>query len=818
MVYVDVSSRKDLVALSEQHTVQYAEKTFLDGLHKRSEDIKYLGQQRSIREWANTLSTESIRAVGTDFVAFIKNYSQYDQLRLLDVNGREVVRVDNNANGPVLIPGNKLQDKSGRYYAETVARLSPGDIYMSPIDLNVEYGEIEQPIKPVLRVGLAIFDSNGKRMGAIILNYLIEDLFSRIKNIHANNDRELWLLNSEGYWLLGPEKLEWQFMYSDGEMVSFPAKYPDLWPYFRAGSKSGMANNDDGFFSYQRFGLEGIDEGGKARTWILISIVPKPVYFGFIAPNIGELIAIYIVFVLLLSGSVFSLSFKDRLRKQSESQLRERERQYRNLLDSAPDAIVIVDESGEIQLVNDEVITRFGYDREELLGANVDILVPDNTRSHHAALRDSYTRAPSVRPMGASRALFARRKDGSEFPVEISLSPSHNNGELYVTSIIRDVTERKKREEVYLQEQERYKHLVTHIPISVFRLSSGPQNKIQDANPTMINLFQADSLATLAAVPFSQLFAQKEDLVSLMNHLAAKGLVNGYEAEMVTLSGEKFFSSITAIVMREGDGGMYINSIIENISARRTQEEEINNLNQVLLGRQQELENLNRELEAFSYSVSHDLRAPLRAMDGFSQSLLRNYADVLDEQGVDRLSRIRAGAQRMAQLIDDLLMLSRISRYDVKSEEVDMGKMVHEIFDDIKSQDNPQRDVTMHVMDNLYVKADSHLLHVALTNLLSNAYKFTGHTENAEITVGVMLEKSECVYYVKDNGAGFNMDYAEKLFGAFQRLHDTHEFPGTGIGLATVQRVVHKHGGRIWADAEEGQGATFYFTLCRSVE
>jgi len=225
-----------------------------------------------------------------------------------------------------------------------------------------------------------------------------------------------------------------------------------------------------------------------------------------------------------------------------------------------------------------------------------------------------------------------------------------------------------------------------------------------------------------------------------------------------------------------------------------------------------DLEIVNKELEAFSYSVSHDLRAPLRAIDGFSQALLADHAGQLDEDGRGYLERVRGAAQRMAQLIDDLLSLSKITRAQLKRERVDLTEVAQKILTELGSRD-PERKVATRVAEGLVVQADPRLLTVMLENLLGNAWKFTSKQSAASIEVGTELRGNETVYLVRDNGAGFAMEHATKLFAPFQRLHAASDFEGTGIGLATVYRVVTRHGGRAWAEAEPGQGATFFFTL-----
>jgi signal transduction histidine kinase len=225
-----------------------------------------------------------------------------------------------------------------------------------------------------------------------------------------------------------------------------------------------------------------------------------------------------------------------------------------------------------------------------------------------------------------------------------------------------------------------------------------------------------------------------------------------------------------------------------------------------------ELEGANRELEAFSYSVSHDLRAPLRTIDGFSRILLEDYADRLDEEGEDYLGRVRAASKHMDTLIEDLLDLSRVSRGPLRREVIDLSAMARGIIQKLE-RSHPERRVRFAAQEGVVAFGDANLLAVALENLLGNAWKFTSRRDEAAIEFGAVARNGGVAYYVSDDGAGFDPRYADKLFGPFQRLHSSEEFEGTGIGLATVQRVVHRHGGRMWAEGEVGEGATFFFTL-----
>jgi PAS domain S-box-containing protein len=315
---------------------------------------------------------------------------------------------------------------------------------------------------------------------------------------------------------------------------------------------------------------------------------------------------------------------------------------------------------------------------------------------------------------------------------------------------------------------------------------------------------------------FSVLFAPDDrahgkpqrDLAEALQKGAARG-----EERRLRKDGSEYLAEVTLTAVHDRAGALVgFVAVARDLSERAGDDVAIAKLNAELEQRIAELAAANSELEAFSYSVSHDLRGPLRAIDGFSKILLEDYRERLDSQGQHYLARVRAGSQRMGHLIDDLLSMARVTRAEMRRTSVDLAQIAREVVEELRRRD-PTRRVDVVIVATAPTSGDPRLLRAALENLLGNAWKFTSKTAAARIELGVQPRAGSRAFYVRDNGAGFDMSYAHKLFVPFQRLHEQSEFEGTGIGLATVQRIIMRHGGKLWAESAPGQGATFWFTL-----
>ena len=352
-----------------------------------------------------------------------------------------------------------------------------------------------------------------------------------------------------------------------------------------------------------------------------------------------------------------------------------------------------------------------------------------------------------------------------------------------------------------------------------------------DCNPALLELFgytkeQTRKMEIKNMLGEIQNFGNLHTQHLFMKNICKNGSVSNvvfvkycknFDVELYRKDTTKMDCSISVIARRDGNDNIIgYQGIIRDITMRKQAEREIQKLNdeleQRIHQRTAELEAANKELESFAYSVSHDLRAPLRGINGFSQALLDDCADRLDDDGKHYLDRICAGTQKMGHLIDAMLSLSRVTRREMISEEVNLSDMVLGIARELREA-NPEHEVELVIREDLIVNSDSHLLGIVMENLLGNAWKFTGKITNPRIEFGMEEQEGKPVFFVRDNGVGFDMKYVDKLFTPFQRLHSEAEFPGTGIGLATVHRIIARHGGKVWAEAEEGKGATIYFML-----
>jgi PAS domain S-box-containing protein len=528
-------------------------------------------------------------------------------------------------------------------------------------------------------------------------------------------------------------------------------------------------------------------------------------------------------------------------------ELSESEKRFRTIIEQATDAIFMTDLNGNIIDTNLQACKSLGYSHDELLKLNVtdvDVLFQDKEKLasvfKNMVPNEKYT-FESVH----------RKKNGETFPVEINNSLIYLEGNMRVIGFVRDISERKENEQKIVRMSKHYQALIEKAPDGIVLIDAGGNFKyISPSARKMFGYLPTDEITGHPAE-----FTHPNDLPGVLALL--QNLMEN-PADVPTLQYrftdknnqwrwvESTFSNLLA---DPGVEAIVIN--FRDITDRKLAEEEISKLNQELeqkiIDRTNELErrsrelidneaalinlvedlNLkseelqksktqlemaNRELEAFSYSVSHDLRAPLRAISGFINILIEDYDKILDAEGRRICNVIQSNATKMGQLIDDLLSFSRLIRSEIHQSKIDMEKLVNNVLADFETfQDLSRKNIEVKSLPS--VSGDPNMLKQVWINLIGNAIKYSSKNEQAHITIGSFFENGENVFFVKDNGVGFNMEYVHKLFGVFQRLHSTSEFEGTGVGLAIVQRIIKRHGGRVWAESEAGKGAVFYFSL-----
>ncbi len=482
------------------------------------------------------------------------------------------------------------------------------------------------------------------------------------------------------------------------------------------------------------------------------------------------------------------------------------------IIASAMDGIISVDEQQRVVLFNPAAEKMFGVRMQEALGQELNRFIPERYREAHNAHVAAFGRTGvSSRHMGALGVVSGLRANGEEFPVEASISQIRVEGEKLFTVILRDISERV-RAETALRQQAR---LIDLAPVATMvRALDGTITFWSRGAESLYGWTRHEAIGRRSHDLLRTEFPM--DLESIVAELRQHGKWSG-ELRHLAKGGRR----VVVESHWQGQftpGGEVVELLESNmdITERKQVEDELRRLKDELEERVKqrtaELVASNKELEAFSYSISHDLRAPIRHIGSYIKMLQHNAGSHLDEQGQRQVRVIEAAAKRMGELIDDLLVHSRLGRTTMEEREVDLSQLVKEARQELAPL-MIDRAIEWHLEPLPHVRGDANLLRSVLVNLLSNAIKYTRERALARIEVGSYRKPEELVCFIRDNGAGFEMRFVHKLFGVFQRLHTVDEFEGTGIGLASVRRVIQRHGGRTWAEGAVDQGATFYFSL-----
>jgi len=560
--------------------------------------------------------------------------------------------------------------------------------YVSPV-----YTRAASPQINVFAVAVPVKNAGGVA-GILVLQLRVESLLEWINTIDTGRQDFVYLVDSKG-------QVAFHSRHRDRPGIADMSGVPVVMKSLRGehGVETGFdpVENEEAIVAYAPVPGYGWGVVSQQPLHASLAFATKEAQLRRLLTGYGFILLLCVLAIFMASriaGERRRAEEDRRMKAELEQRVVERttalqgsEERFRAVTETASDAVISADGRGDIIYFNPAAQRIFGYSVEEAVNQPLILLMPERFHEAHQRGLRRFLKTGEAHVIGKTVELAGKRKDGTEFPLELSLSSWKVGEEIFFSGMARDITQ------------------------------------------------------------------------------------------------------------------------------RRQAEERIQQLHRDLQQRAVELEATNCELEAFSYSVSHDLRSPLRSIDGFGQALLEDCASRLDDQGRHYLNRIRSSTQHMGQLIDDLLKLSRATRTEIRREPVDLTQLAQSVITGLEIAE-PDRKVECRVQASMVVDGDPRLLRIVLENLIGNAWKFTSRTAQARIDMASFPDGADNrAYYVRDNGAGFDMAYVDKLFGVFQRLHTPAEFPGTGIGLATVQRIIHRHGGRAWAESEGGKGASFYFTL-----
>jgi PAS domain S-box-containing protein len=741
-------------------------------------------------------------------IFFSKENPDYNQIRYLDEHGQEIYRVNQNG---VVVPADQLQNKADRPYFQKSQALGPGEIYVSALDLNVEYGAVELPLKPMLRFALPVFDANGVKRGTFVINDLAANMIDRLRQFSPQYQQRFRLLNSQGYWLKGaqPED-EWGFMLPDRSGMTMAQSDPGLWAKIKS-EPEGQEVYHGGYFTWLR-AVPGDFAKGKPVTlktgddFLIFASQITPSEWNSYFVRLRQIFFVVGVLLMILTAvATWVLQARRRLQQERD-----------RFFDLTRDMLCVAGFDGYFKRVNPAWVKRLGYKSEELMAKPfLDFVHPEDRQR---------TVAETAR-LAAGNEVIAfenryRCKNGSYLWLLWSARPLVEEQLIYASA--RDLTERRQSEQMVMKSQQMFQGLFEDSPDAIILVTQ--EGRINRVNAQVEALFGYGR---------EELIGQSVDLLMPERYRAQHGAhladyfgarrprTMGADLELFARhkDGSEFPVDVmlSALETDEGTLGM---AVTRNITSRKHSAERIEKLNEELKQRASLLESANRELEAFSYSVSHDLRAPLRHINGFVELLQKAPAFAADENSQRQMGIIGKAARQMGRLIDDLLDLSRTGRAEMFPVKVDMREIIDQLISE-REMDCNGRKIEWEIKPLPKIDGDPRLLRLVWMNLIDNALKYTRPRAEAKIEIGHLTAADsdhgqapqDAVFYVKDNGVGFDMRYASKLFGVFQRLHSAEDFEGTGIGLANVQRIILRHGGRVWAEGELNSGATFYFSL-----
>jgi PAS domain S-box-containing protein len=729
---------------------------------------------------------------------------EYDQIRYIDERGQEILRVDR---GGLIAPPDKLRNKSARSYFKNSKDIESGHIYMSAFELFVDRSQPVQPTSPEIRFAMPVLDARGARRGIYVINVPGAPLLADLKRADPLFANRLRILNSKGYCLDDTESdRETDSVLPGRPGPTLATDDPNFWARLTS-EPVGQEARGGGLFSWRRVtsdDVAGPDAGiiFADQPFLIVASEVSPAQYAAFLSGLRQIFLFLTPALLTLVAT--SLWFLDS-RRNAQLALRQSEESLSVTLHSIGDGVLATDTGGMVTLMNRVAERLTGWSLAEARGrpiAEVFRIVIEGTDRPSIIPVEKALATGDVQGLENHTELIAR--GGSRCSIADSAAPIRDpEGHILgVVLVFRDITESRKAQD----ELNRFFELSLD-----FLCISSIDGYFKRVSPAVTDIL-GWSVAEFLTIPFL-------DMVHPDDREATTR-----EVERQVIAGERALQFENRYRHKNGSwrilswrsvpqpgGLMYATA--RDVTELRNTDNQIRQLNDDLQRNAAQMEATNRELEAFSYSVSHDLRAPLRHVQGYVEMLVAEAGTHLSEKANRYLKTIAEAGNEMGVLIDDLLSFSRMGRTELREAEVDLGMLVAEVRAGLELA-TQGRKINWSISGLPRVLGDYAMLRQVFANVLGNAVKYTRLREVAEIEIGCSGEEAgRVVLFIRDNGVGFDMKYADKLFGVFQRLHRSDEFEGTGIGLANVHRIILRHGGRIWAQAALNEGAWFYFTL-----
>jgi len=787
-------------------------------------DLKYLANQSGLKQLFEGNESARQKYLAQSHLIFSKEKRVYDQVRYLDQNGMEVVRTYFNNGNPQTVSEEDLQAKGERYYFKNTYALEKGQIYVSPFDLNMEHGAIDEPLQPTIRFGTPVFDHYDQKRGVLILNYLAVDLLRVLEEVIPDNpiSGQSMLLNSDGFWLVGttPED-EWGFMYKGGQDRTFANRFPDAWQQI-LGNESGQFQNTEGIFSFatvypyrqiQRSNIDSrrMNAPGSATTedgalyWKVVSYLPAEVLNAQSYERWSSFSLLCIASIVLIGVGSWFTSHGILRRRQIEESLRASEERFRSIMDNLVDGVITIDERGEILSVNPAVETLFQYSAGELVGRTVNYLMPEPYHSEHDDYVARYLRTGEKQIIGIGREVLGQRKDGEVFPIDLAVCEFTQGGERFFAGIIRDITERKQTEQNLVASEKQHRRLFEDAPMMYVLTENRESNPIiTDANAQFLNTL-GYTYHEVVGQPAIEFYTPASNAQMLEGgyQRAMEGRFLQQERQLVARDGRVIETLLYALPEFDSNNNVIgTRAIYVDITDRKSLEEE---------------HRKNQNLEALGVlagGIAHDFNNVLTAVIG-SFELLEMYTDTDSDIHQIILDGKRA-SDRTRSLTQQLLTFAK-GGAPIK-EAASIESLIRETTELSLRGSNTKPE--FHLDEDLYsVNMDQGQISQVLQNLVLNAGQAMPDGGVLKVSAGnieLVSQDSlplEAGSYVKvsvvDQGSGIPTEIIAKIFDPYFST----KAAGHGLGLSIVYSIIQRHEGHITVHSEENIGTTFEFYL-----